>query len=111
MLTAIAGNSLLLAVIDYTDDRNATVWNQWLDKIDKGFTAIFVMEATFKIFAYGLILHNRAYLKNPWNILDFAVVIIALISLIPSVPNFKSLRILRVLRPLRSIHTVPTMKR
>lgn len=72
---------------------------------------IFIFEATLKILAMGFVMHKRSYLRDPWNILDFMVVIISLISLIPNVPNLKSLRTLRVLRPLRSINAVPSMKR
>lgn len=56
-------------------------------------------------------MHKKSYLRDPWNVLDFLVVIIGLISLIPSVPNLKSLRTFRILRPLRSINAVPSMKR
>jgi hypothetical protein len=64
-----------------------------------------------KIIAFGFVIHQRSYLRDPWNILDFMVVIIGIISLIPSVPNLKSLRTMRILRPLRSINAVPSMKR
>jgi Ion transport protein len=64
-----------------------------------------------KIIAFGFIVHKKAYLRDGWNILDFAVVIVGLISLIPEVPNLKSLRVMRILRPLRSINAVPSMKR
>lgn len=72
---------------------------------------IFITEASLKIIASGFVLHKRSYLRNPWNILDFTVVIISLISLIPNVPNLKALRMMRVMRPLRSINAVPSMKR
>lgn len=111
MIMSIAGNSILLAIIDYTDDDNETEWNQWLDKIDRVFTAIFISEAALKILALGFFMHKRSYLKDPWNVLDFTTVIIGIISMIPSVPNLKSLRTMRVLRPLRSINAVPSMKR
>jgi hypothetical protein len=111
MILSIVGNSTLLALIDYTDDDNITEWNKWLEKIDRGFTVIFILEATLKIFALGFVVHKRSYLRDPWNVLDFVVVVISLISLIPNVPNLKSLRTLRVLRPLRSINAVPSMKR
>jgi Ion transport protein len=111
MVASIAGNSILLTIINYNDDENLTEWNQIVDKIDKGFTSIFVFEAILKIMAFGFILHKRAYLRNPWNALDFLVVLISLMSLIPSVPNLKALRTMRVIRPLRSINAIPSMKR
>ncbi len=64
-----------------------------------------------KIIAFGFIIHKRSYLRDPWNVIDFIVVVIGIISLIPEFPNLKSLRIMRVLRPLRSINAVPSMKR
>jgi voltage-dependent calcium channel L type alpha-1D len=111
MIFSIAGNSILLAITDYTDDTNSSSYNQTLDKIDKGFTVIFIAEALIKVSAHGFVIHKKSYLRNPWNVLDFTVVLIGVISLIPNVPNLKSLRTLRVLRPLRSINAVPSMKR
>lgn len=34
MIASIAGNSVCLALTDYTDDNNVTEWNQVLDKVD-----------------------------------------------------------------------------
>lgn len=72
---------------------------------------MFVTEASLKIISFGFVLHKRSYLRNPWNILDFTVVLISLIALIPNMPNLKALRTMRVLRPLRSINAIPSMKR
>ena len=78
---------------------------------DQIFTYIYTAEALLKIIAFGFIVHKMSYLRDPWNILDFIVVIVGLISLIPTVPNLKSMRNMRLLRPLRSINAVPSMKR
>jgi len=110
MIGCIAGNSILLAITDYTDDDNVTEWNQRLENVDRGFTSVFVLEAVLKIIAIGFVVHKKSYLRDTWNILDFTVVIIGLISMLPSVPNLKALRMMRVLRPLRSINAVPSMK-
>lgn len=69
-----------------------------------------MLEAAIKIIAFGFIIHKKSYLRDPWNIMDFLVVIIGIISLLPNFPNLKSLRIMRILRPLRSINAVPSMK-
>lgn len=111
MIFSIAGNSILLAITDYTDDDNLTKWNIVLDRVDRGFTGIFIFEAVAKILAFGFIIHKKSYMRDPWNVLDLAVVIISVISMIPSLPNLKSLRTMRVVRPLRSINAVPSMKR
>ena len=111
MLFSILGNSICLALFDYSDDQNKSAWNQTLDKVDTAFTAWYTLEASMKIVGFGFIMHKKSYLRDYWNVLDFTVVIIGLISLIPNVPNLKSLRTMRVLRPLRSINAVSSMKR
>ena len=37
--------------------------------------AIFTVEMVVKILADGFILHKGSYLRNPWNIMDFIVVV------------------------------------
>lgn len=34
MILSIAGNSVCLAITDYSDPDNLTLWNQKLDKVD-----------------------------------------------------------------------------
>jgi hypothetical protein len=111
MVLSIIGNSIVLALADYTDEDNLTEWNQKLDLADQVFTIIYVIEASVKIVAFGFIIHRKSYLRDPWNVIDFIVVVIGIISLIPNLPNLKSLRILRIFRPLRSINAVPSIKR
>ena len=45
------------------------------EKTEVYFLAIFCVEATFKIVALGFVLHQGAYLRNAWNIMDFVVVV------------------------------------
>lgn len=40
------------------------------------FTAIYTLEMLLKIISRGLILHTYAYLRDPWNWLDFIVVVL-----------------------------------
>jgi Ion transport protein len=68
-------NSIVLAVYDYSDRDSETTANQILDIIGKVFTAIFVMELLIKIFAQGLFIHQRSYLRDWWNIIDLTVVV------------------------------------
>lgn len=108
--------------------------------MDNCFTILFFMEMTIKIIAMGFLFSNSilkekgidAYILNPWNMLDFVVVIAALIDLyvtISTSSNFgtqlegdeassigsslqsvKALRALRALRPLRMISRNKGMK-
>ncbi|PIO00720.1 hypothetical protein AB205_0054260 [Aquarana catesbeiana] len=65
----------------------------------------------------GLILHQGAYFRDLWNILDFIVVSGALVAFAFSggskgkdISTIKSLRVLRVLRPLKTIKRLPKLK-
>ena len=40
------------------------------------FVAIFTLEATLKIIAYGFFFHSNSYLRSGWNIIDFVVVVV-----------------------------------
>eukprot|EP00794_Sanderia_malayensis_P009765 gene9765-10764_t len=74
------------------------------------FTAIYTVEMVLKILAKGLILHKYAYLRDPWNWLDFVVVCLGYITLTPHVSNFTGIRTFRVLRALRTISAVEGLK-
>jgi len=50
------------------------------EKTEVYFLAIFCVEATFKIVALGFVLHQGAYLRNAWNIMDFIVVVTGSVS-------------------------------
>ena len=72
-----------------------------------------MIEASIKIIAMGFIMHKNSYLRDPWNWLDFFVIIISLIEYLPFIDgaNLKALRVLRVLRPLKSINAFPGIRK
>ncbi|EKX46067.1 hypothetical protein GUITHDRAFT_55688, partial [Guillardia theta CCMP2712] len=75
------------------------------------FTSCFTAEMVIKIIARGFILHKHSYLSDPWNWLDFVVVVTGLITLIvPSSGKFSFLRTVRVLRPLRTMTRISGMR-
>lgn len=75
------------------------------------FIVIFTLECIMKIIAYGFILDDNTYLRDPWNILDFVVVVTALISYFPSInAQLLALRIFRLLRPLKAMSSLPRMR-
>jgi voltage-gated sodium channel len=71
--------------------------------IDNIILAIFVVEITLRILAYG-----RAFWRDGWSLFDFFVVAIALI---PATGGFAVLRALRIIRVLRLISTIKSMRR
>ena len=73
---------------------------------------IFTLEMVFKVVAFGFVSHREAYLRDPWNQLDFVVVSSAWMPIL--VPNmsgstFSAARAFRALRPLRALKRVPGM--
>ena len=62
-------------MIDYKDRAFETKWNHTLNIISQGFTTIFILESLLKIIAMGFIGSKYSYLRDPWNILDFIIVI------------------------------------
>ncbi len=75
----------------------------FLNVVDRLTLAIFVVELTSRLYAYGW-----RFFRDPWNIFDF---IIVGISLLPASGPLSVVRTLRVLRVLRLISAFPAMRR
>ena len=96
-------------------DDGACSFDAALQALDYFFVGAFTLEMVLKILAHGLIVpHPTAYLRDPWNVLDGVIVVVALVSLSPQgegdLSALKTLRALRALRPLRMISRAPGMK-
>jgi len=79
-----------------------------LTNMDMFFTIAFICEFSFKLIAFGLILHPGSYSRNSWNLLDGFIVVTSFIELGSSgddsnMGSLRALRALRALRPLRLI--------
>ncbi|KAF4093538.1 hypothetical protein AMELA_G00003120 [Ameiurus melas] len=136
ILIAIFANCVALAIyIPFPeDDSNST--NHDLETVEYAFLIIFTIETFLKIIAYGLVMHQNAYVRNGWNMLDFVIVVIGLFSVTlevltkeggqqavgspapsshghggkPGGFDVKALRAFRVLRPLRLVSGVPSLQ-
>eukprot|EP00054_Salpingoeca_dolichothecata_P028079 m.210181 g.210181 ORF g.210181 m.210181 type:complete len:1539 (-) comp26120_c1_seq2:53-4669(-) len=113
ILTCIIISSGLMAAEDPVNPDSQR--NNILNYFDFVFTSIFAVEMLLKMFALGLIKHNRAYMRSAWNLLDMLVVISSVISLALAgsgvdVSAVRVLRVLRVLRPLRAINRAERLK-
>ena len=71
------------------------------------FMYIFTVEMLIKIIAKGFILGPGTYLHDPWNILDFVVVISSWANNSIESVNLSFLRIFRIIRPLRAVSFLP----
>ncbi|XP_018043906.1 PREDICTED: muscle calcium channel subunit alpha-1 isoform X4 [Atta colombica] len=111
ILICIMISSAMLAAEDplsTTSERN-----QILNCFDYFFTAIFTIEICLKMISYGFIIHEGAFCRSAFNLLDLLVVCASLVSMTVKAGAFsfiKVLRVLRVLRPLRAINRAKGLK-
>uniref|UniRef100_A0A8D0H471 Voltage-dependent L-type calcium channel subunit alpha n=1 Tax=Sphenodon punctatus TaxID=8508 RepID=A0A8D0H471_SPHPU len=124
ILLTIFANCVALAVYLPMPEDDTNTTNSRLEKIEYFFLIVFAIEALIKIIAYGFLFHTDAYLRNGWNILDFAIVTLGLftvtleqINVMQGATasgkggfNVKALRAFRVLRPLRLVSGVPSLQ-
>ncbi|XP_029473647.1 voltage-dependent R-type calcium channel subunit alpha-1E isoform X4 [Rhinatrema bivittatum] len=118
ILLVIAASSIALAAEDPVLTNSER--NKVLRYFDYVFTGVFTFEMVIKMIDQGLVLHDGAYFRDLWNILDFIVVVGALIAFALAnvlgsnkgrdIKTIKSLRVLRVLRPLKTIKRLPKLK-
>eukprot|EP00760_Papus_ankaliazontas_P018505 PhM_4_TR17518/c0_g1_i1/m.51056 len=110
ILAAIAISTVLLAMDSPRVAPDAPI-RQKLANADIIITIIFSCEAFVKIMAYGVGIRPGGYLRDPWNVLDFGIVVVSLIAFAPSVSDFlRVVKVLRVLRPLRFISLSPNLR-
>ena len=112
ILMTIVLNSIFLAMYDYSfRTTGEKIWrNSLVDDSELVFLAIFTLEAVIKIIGMGFVMDRRTYIRDPWNILDFIVVVFGWMSFIPGIVGLSGLRSIRILRPLRSVNAVKGMK-
>uniref|UniRef100_A0A3Q2V099 Sodium channel protein n=1 Tax=Haplochromis burtoni TaxID=8153 RepID=A0A3Q2V099_HAPBU len=70
------------------------------------FTAIYTFESLVKILARGFCIGKFTFLRDPWNWLDFSVVVMAYVPL----GNVSVLRTFRVLRAFKAVSVIPGIK-
>ncbi|XP_078040970.1 ca[2+]-channel protein alpha[[1]] subunit D isoform X2 [Augochlora pura] len=111
ILVCIMISSAMLAA---EDPLKATSYrNLILQNFDYFFTTVFTIEICLKMISYGFIIHNGAFCRSAFNLLDLLVVCSSVISMCFSSGAFsvvKVLRVLRVLRPLRAINRAKGLK-
>ena len=84
----------------------------YTDYYHNTFTIIFTIEMILKIIAYGFVMEDYCYLRDPWNWIDFLIVITGLLYFIPNFNvNINALRAFRLIRPLRTLSIFPSMRK
>uniref|UniRef100_A0A8C2YGN2 Sodium channel protein n=1 Tax=Coturnix japonica TaxID=93934 RepID=A0A8C2YGN2_COTJA len=74
------------------------------------FTGIYTFESLIKILARGFCLEDFTFLRDPWNWLDFSVIVMAYVTEFVNLGNVSALRTFRVLRALKTISVIPGLK-
>ncbi|XP_065601047.1 sodium channel protein type 5 subunit alpha-like [Cyrtonyx montezumae] len=74
------------------------------------FTAIYTGEILIKVVARGLVWNEFTFLRDPWNVLDFVVLVVTYVSICTTSGNVSALRTFRVLRTLKAISVIPGLK-
>uniref|UniRef100_A0A8C6L975 Sodium channel protein n=1 Tax=Nothobranchius furzeri TaxID=105023 RepID=A0A8C6L975_NOTFU len=82
----------------------------WAKNVEYTFTGIYTFESLIKILARGFCVGKFTFLQDPWNWLDFSVILMAYITEFVNLGNVSALRTFRVLRALKTISVIPGLK-
>ncbi|XP_075206412.1 sodium channel protein type 4 subunit alpha [Anomaloglossus baeobatrachus] len=82
----------------------------WAKNVEYTFTGIYTFESMIKIFARGFCIDSFTFLRDPWNWLDFCVIVMAYTTEFVDLGNVSALRTFRVLRALKTITVIPGLK-
>ncbi|KAF7650056.1 hypothetical protein LDENG_00132190, partial [Lucifuga dentata] len=74
------------------------------------FTGIYTFESLVKILARGFCIGKFTFLRDPWNWLDFCVIVMAYVTEFVNLGNLSALRTFRVLRAFKAISVIPGLK-
>ncbi|XP_053115871.1 sodium channel protein type 5 subunit alpha-like isoform X7 [Hemicordylus capensis] len=78
--------------------------------IEYTFTGIYTFESLIKILARGFCMTEFTFLRDPWNWLDFSVIVMAYITEFVELGSVSALRTFRVLRALKTISVISGLK-
>ncbi|XP_035606040.2 sodium channel protein type 2 subunit alpha-like isoform X2 [Oncorhynchus keta] len=82
----------------------------WTKNVEYTFTGIYTFESLIKILARGFCVGKFTFLRDPWNWLDFCVIVMAYVTEFVDLGNVSALRTFRVLRALKTISVIPGLK-
>ncbi|XP_045691912.1 sodium channel protein type 9 subunit alpha [Phyllostomus hastatus] len=83
---------------------------EWTKNVEYTFTGIYTFESLIKILARGFCVGQFTFLRDPWNWLDFIVIVFAYLTEFVNLGNVSALRTFRVLRALKTISVIPGLK-
>ncbi|XP_035172675.1 sodium channel protein type 5 subunit alpha-like isoform X2 [Oxyura jamaicensis] len=92
------------------NESKSSASSSWNKYVEFTFTGIYTFESLIKILARGFCLNEFTFLRDPWNWLDFSVIVMAYVGAFSSLGSVSVLRTFRVLRALKTISVVPGLK-
>ncbi|NXB06648.1 SCN5A protein, partial [Cnemophilus loriae] len=106
IMSTIITNCVFMALTESSKSSSSS-WNTY---VEFTFTGIYTFESLIKILARGFCLNEFTFLRDPWNWLDFTVIIMAYVGAFSDLGSVSVLRTFRVLRALKTISVVPGLK-
>ncbi|XP_039944236.1 sodium channel protein type 5 subunit alpha-like [Hirundo rustica] len=106
IMCTIITNCVFMALTESSKSSSPS-WNTY---VEFTFTGIYTFESLIKILATGFCLNEFTFLRDPWNWLDFTVIIMAYVGAFSDLGSVSVLRTFRVLRALKTISVVPGLK-
>ena len=103
VLVVIIANCAVITIPEFTDIT-------WQDTADIVFLWIYTIESCLKIICMGFMMGKYSYLRDPWNVLDFIVLLTGWAGILFKSGSINLVRTIRILRPLRTFNSVPEMK-
>ncbi|XP_009068652.1 PREDICTED: sodium channel protein type 5 subunit alpha-like, partial [Acanthisitta chloris] len=107
IMCTIITNCVFMARTESSKPSSSPSWNKY---VEYTFTGIYTFESLIKILARGFCLNEFTFLRDPWNWLDFTVIIMAYVGAFSDLGSVSVLRTFRVLRALKTISVVPGLK-
>ncbi|NWS38328.1 SCN5A protein, partial [Probosciger aterrimus] len=104
IMCTILTNCVFMALTESSKASPSPSWNKFT------FTGIYTFESLIKILARGFCLNEFTFLRDPWNWLDFSVIVMAYVGAFSNLGSVSVLRTFRVLRALKTISVVPGLK-
>ncbi|NXK18463.1 SCN5A protein, partial [Arenaria interpres] len=104
IMCTIITNCAFMALTESYKSSPSPSWNKYT------FTGIYTFESLIKILARGFCLNEFTFLRDPWNWLDFSVIVMAYVGAFSNLGSVSVLRTFRVLRALKTISVVPGLK-
>eukprot|EP01050_Picozoa_sp_SAG11_P023246 SAG11_NODE_4620_length_1832_cov_1.500866_3_plen_186_part_00 len=101
VLFAIVAGTVILALEGPKNSLDPDL-QQIFDRVNDLLFLIFLIELLTKVMGYGFCFTPEAYLKDPWNKIDFAVIVGSFVNYLGGDAGL--VRLLRCFRPLRIIN-------